>query len=422
MCCKQQTANSKQHNCLTSFFLSFRQPENEVSALSQKTPVIASLIKSGVAISSVRRTHQIISRKLLPLILTISLLSLTACGTLTGIPAHGGGKRFAVEQELISASSRAAVKNIDLSALKGKKVAVFIAMMGDQGSGSISGGRYSLDALIRGEYQNLPKSITQYAYPTYETTAQTDTDGLTGTTTSTSVLNAPSYSINRNEGQNFRGGIGLNINGLGDYKNETLIQNPQDAAFFSRLIQTVLFLKGISVVPNEYADVYLFVNVDVFGTIRSRTEFHLYNAKSLKSQTKIEYFAIDKMTQKVVVKPTVSAFESQYKENYVLWTGPFKTVKTVQMAEPLLVDFADLVDDENNTNFSGSLKNPVILNEAKNPIHQHKDSSPTVQNDATAYSGSLKSSVETIPNEIPLQPIAISSEIIRQRQQQGEIK
>ncbi|MBQ9601084.1 MAG: adhesin, partial [Neisseriaceae bacterium] len=33
------------------------------------------------------------SRTLLPLILTISLLSLTACGTLTGIPAHGGGKR-----------------------------------------------------------------------------------------------------------------------------------------------------------------------------------------------------------------------------------------------------------------------------------------------------------------------------------------
>lgn len=63
------------------------------------------------------------------------------------------------------------------------------------------------------------------------------------------------------------------------------------------------------------------------------------------------------MTQKVVVKPTVSAFESQYKENYVLWTGPFKTVKTVQTAEPLLVNFADLVDDENNTNFSGSLNN-----------------------------------------------------------------
>ena len=95
---KQQTANSKQqtankHNCLTS---------NDFS-----------LFKG-------------VTRRLLPLTLSISLLSLTACGTMTGIPAHGGGKRFAVEQELISASSRAAVKNIDLSALQGKKVKLIL--------------------------------------------------------------------------------------------------------------------------------------------------------------------------------------------------------------------------------------------------------------------------------------------------------
>ena len=53
--------------------------------------------------------------------LTLSALLLTGCGTLTGIPSHGGGKRFAVEQELVAASSRAAVKEMDLSALKGRK-------------------------------------------------------------------------------------------------------------------------------------------------------------------------------------------------------------------------------------------------------------------------------------------------------------
>ena len=60
----------------------------------------------------------------------ISLL-LTACGTLTGIPAHGGGKRFAVEQELVAASARAAAKDMDLQALQGRKVALYIATMGD---------------------------------------------------------------------------------------------------------------------------------------------------------------------------------------------------------------------------------------------------------------------------------------------------
>lgn len=40
--------------------------------------------------------------------------------------------------------------------------------MGDQGSGTISGGRYSIDALIRGEYINAPHSETSYRYPRYQ--------------------------------------------------------------------------------------------------------------------------------------------------------------------------------------------------------------------------------------------------------------
>lgn len=52
------------------------------------------------------------------ILLLLIPLVLAACGTLTGIPAHGGGKRFAVEQELVAASSRAAVKEMDLSDAK----------------------------------------------------------------------------------------------------------------------------------------------------------------------------------------------------------------------------------------------------------------------------------------------------------------
>ncbi|EMR8419144.1 TPA: adhesin MafA, partial [Neisseria gonorrhoeae] len=111
------------------------------------------------------------------LLLLIPLV-LTACGTLTGIPAHGGGKRFAVEQELVAASSRAAVKEMDLSALKGRKAALYVSVMGDQGSGNISGGRYSIDALIRGGYHNNPDSATRYSYPAYDTTATTKSDAL----------------------------------------------------------------------------------------------------------------------------------------------------------------------------------------------------------------------------------------------------
>lgn len=45
-----------------------------------------------------------------PILAFLLTVILTACGTLTGIPSHGGGKRFAIEQELVTASARAAVK------------------------------------------------------------------------------------------------------------------------------------------------------------------------------------------------------------------------------------------------------------------------------------------------------------------------
>ncbi|WP_127291970.1 adhesin MafA, partial [Neisseria meningitidis] len=261
------------------------------------------------------------------LLLLIPLV-LTACGTLTGIPAHGGGKRFAVEQELVAASSRAAVKEMDLSALKGRKAALYVSVMGDQGSGNISGGRYSIDALIRGGYHNNPESATRYSYPAYDTTATTKSDALSSVTTSTSLLNAPAAALTRNSGRKGERSAGLSVNGTGDYRNETLLANPRDVSFLTNLIQTVFYLRGIEVVPPEYADTDVFVTVDVFGTVRSRTELHLYNAETLKAQTKLEYFAVDRDSRKLLIAPETAAYESQYQEQYALWMGPYSVGKT----------------------------------------------------------------------------------------------
>ena len=70
---------------------------------------------------------------------------------------------------------------MNLEVLDGRKVALYISVIGDQGSGNFTGGRYSITNLIRGEYQNLPNSITEYSYPEYTTVAETNTDGLNGT-------------------------------------------------------------------------------------------------------------------------------------------------------------------------------------------------------------------------------------------------
>ena len=279
-------------------------------------------------------------KRILPL--TLLALLLTACGTLTGIPSHGGGKRFAVEQELVTASARAAAKDMDLHHLQGRRVALYVSTMGDQGSGTLTGGRYSIDALIRGEYLNTPDSTTRYTYHSYTTTATTESDGLTGNTSSTSLLNAPSQSRTHTNHNNSRSNIGLNLNGMGDYRNETLTTNPQDASFLSNIIHTVFFLRGIEIVPPQYADTDVFVNVDVFGTIRSRTELHLYNAETLKAQTKLEYFAIDRNSKALIIAPQSSSYEAQYQEQYALWMGPYKTQKSIQTADKLMVDFSDI--------------------------------------------------------------------------------
>lgn len=292
---------------------------------------------------------------------------LTACGTLTGIPSHGGGKRFAVEQELVAASARAAAKDMDLRPLVGKRVAVHVAAMGDQGSGVLSGGRYSIDALIRGEYANTPDSRTEYAYPTYKTSATTEADGLSSSTVSTSVLNAPSYSRTRSRGSSRNGNIGLNINGMGDYRNETLTTNPRDATFLSSLIHTVFFLRGIEIVPDEYADTDVFVNVDVFGTIRSRTEMHLYNAETLKAQTKMEYFAVDRGSKRIILTPKTSAFEATYRENYALWTGPYKIHKGIKTADGLMVDFSDVAPYDTHTVSDGKHPETAPAPTGQNP-------------------------------------------------------
>lgn len=285
------------------------------------------------------------------LLLLIPLV-LTACGTLTGIPAHGGGKRFAVEQELVAASSRAAVKEMDLSALKGRKAALYVSVMGD-----------------RGGYHNNPESATRYSYPAYDTTATTKSDALSSVTTSTSVLNAPAAALTRNSGRKGERSAGLSVNGTGDYRNETLLANPRDVSFLTNLIQTVFYLRGIEVVPPEYADTDVFVTVDVFGTVRSRTELHLYNAETLKAQTKLEYFAVDRDSRKLLIAPKTAAYESQYQEQYALWTGPYKVSKTVKASDRLMVDFSDITPygdttAQNRPDFKqNNGKNPDVGNE-----------------------------------------------------------
>jgi len=92
---------------------------------------------------------------------------LSGCGTLTGIPAHGGGKRFATEQRLVSASIRSALMDLDVSALQGKRAALVFDLIADEGAGSFNGGRWSPSLLLSVGSAMSPVTTTTNAFQVY---------------------------------------------------------------------------------------------------------------------------------------------------------------------------------------------------------------------------------------------------------------
>lgn len=83
------------------------------------------------------------------LVLLLCLFGLTSCVT-RGFPGHGGGKRFFVEQHLVSKSVELALDELDWSAIpRGGPVRVWVVAIGDEGGGS------SVGKGVVGGFQNL---------------------------------------------------------------------------------------------------------------------------------------------------------------------------------------------------------------------------------------------------------------------------
>jgi hypothetical protein len=85
-------------------------------------------------------------------------------------------------------------------------------------------------------------------------------------------------------------------------------------------------LNGVTVrSPADPAtEVFVYVSVPILGTNRSRTDMLVYNQESLRAETYIEVFAIDR-TGRVVMSPQVGNFRTFYEEDYVAWSGPYNT-------------------------------------------------------------------------------------------------
>lgn len=296
------------------------------------------------------------------------LLMLPGCGSLTGLPGHGGGKRFAVEQELMAAAIRATIKKIDLTVIKGKKVNLFVNPIGDAGAGNLIGGRLSLVSQLRGDYIQSPPVEESYVYPRYSSTtsATSVTDALTkdstetiqdltitssgdsststnnsSSSTTSTLLPAPIYKETINKGAGGQIQVGVEYNGLGSYRNSEEIES-DDLQYLSGLLQTYLFLQGVYVVPPSEAEIDVYVTIDVFGTIRTRVDWFLANNEILKAKTSVEVIAVDHLSGKLIMRPQAAGTEAEYNEQYVFWAGPVIIKKTLKDSGPLMCDFTDL--------------------------------------------------------------------------------
>jgi hypothetical protein len=301
--------------------------------------------------------------------LACSLLLLGGCGTLTGLPGHGGGKRFAVEQELVAAATRGAIKQIDLATIRGKKVNLYVNSIGDTGTGNITGGRFSVISQLRGDYYQSPVTTESSVFPRYSTTtssttktrSSSDSDSTTrqGDDTSTSsndssststsstdstsetVLPYPEKKTSQQEGAGGLAQAGIEYKGLGAYHNSEEI-TANDLQYLAALLQTYLFLQEVYVVPPSEAEIDVYITVDVFGTVRTRVEWFIANNEILRAKTSFEVLAVDHLTGRLVMPPKAAAAEAEYNEQFILWAGPVNIKKTLKKSDPLLSDFTDI--------------------------------------------------------------------------------
>ena len=144
------------------------------------------------------------------LLILFLLFVLSGCGTLTGIPAHGGGKRFATEQRLVSASIRSALMDLDVSALQGKRVALVFDLIADEGAGSFNGGRWSPSLLLSVGSAMSPVTTTN-AFQVYNLAdSGTNYSNSGGGGGSTSVSTSVQSGVNDNSGSSTTGSTSSN--------------------------------------------------------------------------------------------------------------------------------------------------------------------------------------------------------------------
>lgn len=273
--------------------------------------------------------------------------ALMGCGSLTGLPGHGGGKRYALEQEMVSTSVRETIQKMNLQALSDgipTKVSVFI--ISDQGSGDIVGGRLSLSTLFHSEISGKRDAASYYGGYSYY-------DGLStavpsSTQLSSSLTGTASMSAGSDRPYAYAGGgsgsdeqyiqaivmsellkAGITIEDSSQPQNcaEDHSNDPHSGDSADATEKQADFIKNKCGSPKNTPTTSRNLNFyfDTIGAIRERFDTFFENIEIYKIRTVIQVVGIQSTAdnQKNVIISKKSGTEAVYLEKYILWNGPF---------------------------------------------------------------------------------------------------
>lgn len=246
------------------------------------------------------------------LISTLILVALLqACGSFTPIPSHGGGKRFAIEQQLVSAVAKRAISDLPIEDLRGLKGYVNIAVISDEGGGFINGGRLTISEVAGASVNAVRSYLTGESGDTLTKNKSVDLS-LGATKAPTNYSKDPSF-------------------------------NSSDSRHLINLISSFLLRNNILKDPNPEtegpADFIIEITVDTLGTVWRRSDWGVVNSDSLTAVISYEFMVIPlKDEYKKIAKVGSISYEAKYQDDYVLWMGPTKSEMTVQKS-----NFADRI-------------------------------------------------------------------------------
>ncbi|MEK8050156.1 hypothetical protein AACH10_07890 [Ideonella sp. DXS22W] len=200
------------------------------------------------------------------------------CGTFTALPAHGGGKRFAIEQALVSAAAKKVIGDLPLDTLRNRRILLETTVVNDEGGGAVNGGRpYLADALSH----TVPHAR-----------------GVTG------------FTALRNDNT---------------YIKDASFNN-SDGRQFANLLASALVRQNVMLNPNPESEgepeFFVEVIVDVLGTWRSRTDWLVSNTERLQAIVSVEYVISPMKPDGGPRRVGKVGWEAEYRESYVGWMGP----------------------------------------------------------------------------------------------------